>query len=124
MEGRAYPQRPEDKLPPLVETSARRLAIAEEIALAQWASGAPVEDAAREAQVIASATKAGESRGLDPAWVSNFFRAQIETNKLVQYSTARRLASLWQSAGSHACQLGQDDSTAARSAIKQQIPDC
>ena len=69
-----------------METSARRLAIAEQVALAKWDSGTPVEDAAREAQVIASATKAGESRGLDPAWVSNFFRAQIEANKLLQYS--------------------------------------
>ena len=69
-----------------METSARRLALAEQIALAKWDSGTPVEDAAREAQVIASATKAGESRGLDPAWVSDFFRAQIEANKLIQYS--------------------------------------
>jgi chorismate mutase len=66
--------------------SARRLAIAEQIALAKWDSGTPVEDASREAQVIASAIKAGESRGLDQATVSNFFRAQIEANKLVQYS--------------------------------------
>jgi len=86
MEGRAYPEHVEDKLQPLVATSARRLAFAEQVALAKWDSGTPVEDAAREAQVIASATKAGESRGLDPAWVSNFFKAQIEANKLLQYS--------------------------------------
>jgi chorismate mutase len=85
-EGRAYPQHAEDRLQPLVETSTRRLALAEQVALAKWDSGAPVEDASREAQVIASATKAGESRGLDPVWVSNFFKAQIEANKLVQYS--------------------------------------
>jgi chorismate mutase len=82
----AYPQNARDKLQPLVETSARRLALAEQVALAKWDSGTPVEDAAREAQVIASATRAGESRGLDPAWVSNFFEAQIEANKLLQYS--------------------------------------
>jgi chorismate mutase len=68
-----------------VETSARRLAIAEQVAIAKWDSGAPVEDAGREAQVIVSVTKAAESRDLDAAWVSNFFRAQIEANKLVQY---------------------------------------
>jgi chorismate mutase len=55
-EGRAYAQKAKDKLQPLVETSARRLAIAEQVAQAKWDSGAPVEDAAREAQVIASAT--------------------------------------------------------------------
>jgi chorismate mutase len=85
-EGRAYPQHAEDRLQPLVETSARRLAIAEQVALAKWDSGTPVEDTARETQVIASATKAGESRGVDEAVVSNFFRSQIEANKLVQYS--------------------------------------
>ncbi len=85
-EGRAYPQHAEDRLQPLVETSARRLALAEQVALAKWDSGTPVEDAAREAQVIASATKAGESRGLDPEWVSNFFKAQIEANKPLQHS--------------------------------------
>jgi chorismate mutase len=83
---RAYAQSANDLLQSLVETSARRLAFAEQVALAKWDSGTPVEDAVREAQVIASATKAGESRGLDPAWVSNFFRAQIEANKLIQYS--------------------------------------
>src|SRR5499427_6530695 len=75
-----------DQLERLVETSARRILIAEQVALAKWDSGAPVEDASREDHVIGSATKAGESRGLDPTSVSNFFRAQIEANKLVQYS--------------------------------------
>lgn len=83
---RAHAQNATDQLQPLMETSAQRLAIAEEVALAKWDSGAPVEDAAREAQVIASAVKAGERRGLDQASVSNFFRAQIEANKLVQYT--------------------------------------
>jgi chorismate mutase len=82
----AYPQSAADQFKQLVETSARRLAIAEQVALAKWDSGAPVEDASREDQVIVSATKAGQSRGLDPTSVSNFFRAQVEANKLVQYS--------------------------------------
>jgi chorismate mutase len=84
--GTVYPQRVTDHLHRLVEMSARRLAIAEQIALAKWDSGTPVEDASREAEVIASAVKMGESRGLDQATASNFFRAQVEANKLVQYS--------------------------------------
>jgi chorismate mutase len=84
--GTVYPQRVTDHLHRLVEMSARRLAIAEQIALAKWDSGTPVEDASREARVIASAIRAGESRGLDQATVSSFFRAQIEASKLVQYS--------------------------------------
>jgi len=54
--------------------------------LAKWDNGMPVEDASREDDLIGNATKAGQSRGLDPTSVSNFFRAQIEANKLVQYS--------------------------------------
>jgi len=79
-------QRGEDQLQRLVETSAERLAIAEQVALAKWDSGAPVEDEAREAKVISDAVKVGEARGLKSDEVSQFFRAQIEANKLVQYS--------------------------------------
>jgi chorismate mutase len=109
--GTVYPQRVTDHLHRLVEMSARRLAIAEQIALAKWDSGTPVEDASREAQVIASAVKAGESRGLDQATVSSFFRAQIEASKLVQYS----LLAEWRRLGKapdHAGQFGQHDSSA------------
>jgi chorismate mutase len=69
-----------------VETSARRLLIAQQVALAKWDSGAAVEDLPREAQVITGAVRDGVSRGLDPASVSNFFKAQIEANKVIQYS--------------------------------------
>jgi chorismate mutase len=74
-----------DKLQPLVEASARRLALAEQVALAKWDSQAPVEDPSREVQVIKGAVKEGDSRGLDGKFVSTFFRAQIEGSKLVQY---------------------------------------
>jgi chorismate mutase len=84
--GRACAQDAMNKLQPLGETSARRLAIAHQVALAKWDSQAPIEDAAREAQVITAAVRDGKSRGLDPAFVSHFFTAQIEANKLVQYS--------------------------------------
>ena len=80
------PQSGGDAIQRLVETSAQRLAIAEQVALAKWDKGIPVEDASREAQVIAHAVMAGQSRGLDQQLVSNFFRAQIEANKLVQYA--------------------------------------
>jgi len=95
VEGKKHPQNAIDKLLPLVETSAQRLALAEQVALAKWDTGTPVEDAPREAQVIASAIEAGESRGLEQKAVSNFFRAQIEANKLVQYS----LLAEWRRAG-------------------------
>jgi chorismate mutase len=95
VESRGYSQSAMDKFQPLVETSAERLFLAEKVALAKWDAGTPVEDAPREAQVIASAVEAGESGGLDQKTVSNFFRAQIEANKLVQYS----LLAEWSRAG-------------------------
>ena len=82
----AWAQSAPDKLEVLVETSARRLAMARQVAFAKWDAQSQVEDAAREAEVITAAVKAGQSRGLDREVVSNFFRAQIEANKLVQYS--------------------------------------
>ena len=85
-QGRTYSQNATDHLQRLVGTSAQRLVIAEQVAFAKSDSGTPVEDVPREAQVIASAVKAGESQGLDQALVSNFFRSQIEANKLIQYS--------------------------------------
>ena len=48
-----------DRLQPLVETLARRLVLAKQVALAKWDSRAPVEDPTREAQVITAAAKEG-----------------------------------------------------------------
>jgi chorismate mutase len=77
-EATSYPQTGTDHLQRLVGASAQRLVIAEQVALAKWDSGTPVEDTSREAQVIASAVKEGELRGLDQAPVSNFFSASAK----------------------------------------------
>src|ERR1700754_5143083 len=84
-----------DQLQPIVETSARRLNLAREVAFAKWDNGAAVEDPPREQRVIASAVAEGKIDGLDPEVVSNFFRAQIEANKVVQSS----LLSTWHKEG-------------------------
>jgi chorismate mutase len=84
--GAAYAQNAVEQLQPLVETTAHRLMIGEQVALAKWDSGKAVEDAPREAQVILGAVKDGVAKGLDAASVSNFFNAQIEANKIVQYA--------------------------------------
>jgi chorismate mutase len=84
--GAAYAQNAVEQLQPLVETTAHRLIIGEQVALAKWDSGKAVEDAPREAQVILGAVTDGTAKGLDRASVSNFFTAQIEANKTVQYA--------------------------------------
>jgi chorismate mutase len=91
----AHTQNVTNNLQSLVEASAQRLTVAEQVALAKWDSGSAVEDVPREAQVISGAVKVGELLGLNEVSVSNFFRAQIEANKLVQYS----LLADWRRAG-------------------------
>jgi chorismate mutase len=54
--------------------------------LAKWDRGTLVEDLPREAQVIRDVVRDGNSRGLDQISVSTFFKAQIEANKVIQYS--------------------------------------
>jgi chorismate mutase len=94
--GTATAQSATVKLERLVETSARRLTLARQVAFAKWDARSKIEDTAREGVVITAAVKAGQSRGLDRDFVSNFFKAQIEANKLVQYS----LLASWHRAGS------------------------
>ena len=82
----AHAQSRIDRLQPLVAVSAKRLAIAERVALAKWDRGTAVEDANREAQVVRAAVASAKEKGLSQQFISTFFSAQIEANKLVQYS--------------------------------------
>jgi chorismate mutase len=82
-------------LPTLIEASAQRLQLARAVALAKWDDGAPVEDLVRERQVIHAAITAGRKAGLPADFVSRFFSAQIEANKLIQYA----LLTKWQGQG-------------------------
>jgi chorismate mutase len=83
-----------DALQPLLATMNERLNISELVALTKWDSGKPVQDNAREAQVIANARQQADQRKLDPDDVADLIAAQIEASKLVQYG---RLAQ-WQAA--------------------------
>ncbi|NWF10995.1 chorismate mutase [Pseudomonas salomonii] len=73
-------------LEPLLNSIAERLEIADQVALSKWDSHKPVEDKKREQEVIASVTAQAPSYKLDPAAAEQFFSAQIEANKLVQYT--------------------------------------
>ena len=98
------------RLQPLVETSARRLSLAQEVAFAKWQTGTAVEDPPREEHVIASAVSEGKTEGLDPAIVYRFFRAQIEANKVVQSS----LLSAWHRVGKAPDHQAKDLATTIR----------
>jgi chorismate mutase len=75
-----------DPMRSLVQSSAQRLQLARKVALEKWYSGAPVEDPSREAEVLQKAVKDGKSMGVESPQVEEFFKAQIEANKLIQYS--------------------------------------
>ena len=109
------PQTTADRLQALIATSAQRLSIGKQVALSKWDSKIPVEDAPREAHVIAAAIQAGELRGLDQTFVATFFKAQIEANKLVQYS----LLAEWYRLGNAPAHSSIDLSNAIRPELDQ-----
>ncbi|MHC8287485.1 chorismate mutase [Pseudomonas sp. XS1P51] len=84
-----------DSLQPLLVTMNERLNIADLVALTKWDSGKPIQDSAREAQVITNARKMAVDRKLNPDEVAELIAAQIEANKLVQYG----LLAQWHAAG-------------------------
>ena len=73
-------------LEPLLNSIAERLEIADQVALSKWDSKKPVEDKKREQEVIASVSAQAPTYKLDAAAAEQFFSAQIEANKLVQYT--------------------------------------
>ena len=73
-------------LAPLLGSIGERLVIADQVALSKWDSKKPVEDKKREQEVIASVVAQAPSYKLAPAAAEQFFSAQIEANKLVQYT--------------------------------------
>jgi chorismate mutase-like protein len=61
-----------------------RLLLAPDVAQYKWNHHLPVEDAPREAQVIAALGHRAGELGVPPAWAEAFFRAQIEASKIAQ----------------------------------------
>ena len=84
-----------ESLQPLLMTLNERLNIGDQVALTKWDSGKPIQDSAREAQVIANARTLAAERKLDADDVAQLIAAQMEANKLVQYG----LLAQWQAAG-------------------------
>jgi len=77
---------PPPSIAPLLSSIQERLAIADNVALSKWDSGKPVEDRPRERDVIAAAAALAPTYSVTPALAEQFFSAQIEANKLVQYA--------------------------------------
>ncbi|MFD7246577.1 chorismate mutase [Streptomyces massasporeus] len=63
---------------------AQRLLLADRVAAAKYGTDTPIDDPAREAQILADVRSRAAGLGLDPDAVAAVFRDQIEANKLVQ----------------------------------------
>ncbi|GAA0482380.1 chorismate mutase [Streptomyces olivaceiscleroticus] len=71
-------------LRPLAALSAERLATADLVAAAKWGTDSPIDDPAREQQVLDAVAQRARELGADPARTVAVFRDQIEANKIVQ----------------------------------------
>ncbi|MFJ8824084.1 chorismate mutase [Streptomyces sp. NPDC102467] len=64
--------------------AARRIALADKVAAAKYGTPAPIDDPARERQILDDVAARSAALGLDPALAQAVFRDQIEANKVVQ----------------------------------------
>jgi chorismate mutase len=77
-------------LHPVAELSAERLATADLVAAAKWGTDSPIDDPAREQQVLDSVAAQAQQLGADPDEIRVIFRDQIEANKIVQRGLFQR----------------------------------
>jgi chorismate mutase len=76
----------------LTNLAAERILLADKVAAAKFGTTQPIDDPVREQQVLDSVATMSHSIGIDPAVSVQFFRDQIEANKVVQ----RGLYSKWE----------------------------
>lgn len=82
-------------LAPLRNLLAERLALMPDVARHKWNTRSPIEDLARERQIIAGLQRDAEAVGIPAPWAERFFRAQIEAAKVIQ----RDLFARWVASG-------------------------
>ena len=77
---------PQSPLVPLVDAAAQRLQTADQVAAYKFKTGGPIDDPAREQQVIDSVTAMARSDHIDPAHVGAVFRNQIDATVSVEHT--------------------------------------
>ncbi|MFD9817005.1 chorismate mutase [Streptomyces sp. NPDC059080] len=80
----AFAHSPYRQLRPLAALSAERAALGDLVAAAKWGTGAPIDDPAREREVLDAAAAQARRLGADPEVTRRIFRDQIEASKSVQ----------------------------------------
>jgi chorismate mutase len=71
-------------LQPMAEVSAQRALIADDVAAAKFGTDSPIEDPAREQQILADVRTRAVAMGIDPDVAVEVFRDHIEASKDVQ----------------------------------------
>ncbi|MEU3890059.1 chorismate mutase [Streptomyces sp. NPDC029041] len=74
----------------VAELAAERLATADLVAAAKWGTDSPIDDPAREQQVLDNVAAQARQLGADPDEMRVVFRDQIEANKIVQRGLFQR----------------------------------
>jgi chorismate mutase len=82
----------EGPLGKLIELVVQRLALAHDVAAVKYANGQPIDDRVREGEILQALTSAPEVSGPYRQTGIQFFRDQIEANKVIQ----RGLHHRWQ----------------------------
>ncbi|WP_431039374.1 gamma subclass chorismate mutase AroQ [Streptomyces sp. P6-2-1] len=75
---------PVGRLGPLTGLVVERLRVSDDVAASKYATGSPVDDPAREAQVLRQVREQAAAAGGDPDAAAAFFRDQIAASKTVQ----------------------------------------
>lgn len=86
----------------------QRLDVAPEVARVKWNTKAPIEDLAREKQIVDGVAKAAPDYALDPAAASAFFQAQIDASKVIQRALHAQWTAREQPAFEKVPDLGKD----------------
>lgn len=105
-------------LEPTARAVSLRLATADAVAAAKWGTPSPIDDPAREAQVLGAVATQADDEGLSAGRVQQIFRDQIEANKEVQ-----RALFAWWSVAPGAAPTVRPDLTQVRPVIDRQNSD-
>ncbi|MFC9768442.1 chorismate mutase [Rhodococcus jostii] len=105
-------------LEPIALAVSLRLATADTVVAAKWGTPSPIDDPAREAQVLSAVAAQAADEGLSAVRVQQIFRDQIEANKEVQ----RALFGWWRVAPGAAPTV-RPDLTQVRPVIDRQNTD-
>ncbi|WP_172649557.1 chorismate mutase [Rhodococcus opacus] len=105
-------------LEPIARAVSLRLATADAVAAAKWGTPSPIDDPARDAQVLNAVATQAADEGLSAGRVQQVFRDQIEANKEVQ-----RALFAWWSVAPGAAPTVRPDLTQVRPVIDRQNSD-